>query len=217
MKRILYITGILLSASLWTHAQEGQLINVKVINESVTKNGREVNVKMTLDLTDMEIGNQKSVRLKPIIVAKTDSKELELPLVVVDGRTRNRIHKRMKALTGKSTVDDAYIVVRRKSNKKQNVEYSMTLPYEPWMANASLNLVENLCGCGNNEEMLAQELITNDVSTEAKRLSAMIPVVAYIQPTVEVVKNRSEQYEAHLDFPVSKLHPCIPRNGRLRC
>ena len=32
----------------------------------------------------------------------------------------------------------------------------------------------------------------------------MIPVVAYIQPTVEVVKNRSEQYEAHLDFPVSK-------------
>lgn len=62
------------------------------------------------------------------------------------------------------------------------------IPYEPWMANASLNLVENLCGCGNNEEMLAQELITNDVSTEAKRLSAMVPVVAYIQPTVEVVK-----------------------------
>ena len=32
----------------------------------------------------------------------------------------------------------------------------------------------------------------------------MIPIVAYIQPTVEVVKNRSEQYEAHLDFPVNK-------------
>lgn len=56
--------------------------------------------------------------------------------------------------------------------------------------------------------MLAQELITNDVSTEAKRLSAMVPVVAYIQPTVEVVKNRSEQYEAHLDFHVSKS--CYP-------
>ena len=34
-------------------------------------------------------------------------------------------------------------------------------------------LVENLCGCGNYQEMNAQELITNDVSTEAKRLSAM--------------------------------------------
>ena len=72
------------------------------------------------------------------------------------------------------------------------------------MANASLQLVENLCGCGNYQEMNAQELITNDVSTEAKRLSAMSPIVAYIQPTVEVVKNRSEQYEAHLDFPVNK-------------
>lgn len=36
--------------------------------------------------------------------------------------------------------------------------------------------------------MNAQELITNDVSTEAKRLSAMSPIVAYIQPTIEVVK-----------------------------
>jgi len=72
------------------------------------------------------------------------------------------------------------------------------------MSNASLQLVENLCGCGNYQEMNAQELITNDVSTEAKRLSAMSPFVAYIQPTVEVVKNRSEQYEAHLDFPVNK-------------
>ena len=72
------------------------------------------------------------------------------------------------------------------------------------MSNASLQLVENLCGCGNYQEMNAQELITNDVSTEAKRLSAMSPFVAYIQPTVEVVKNRSELYEAHLDFPVNK-------------
>ena len=70
------------------------------------------------------------------------------------------------------------------------------IPYKPWMANASLQLVENLCGCGNYQEMNAQELITNDVSTEAKRLSAMSPIIAYIQPTVEVVKNRSEQYES---------------------
>lgn len=73
------------------------------------------------------------------------------------------------------------------------------------MANASLQLVENLCGCGNYQEMNAQELITNDVSTEAKRLSAMSPIVAYIQPTVEVVKNRSEQYEAHLTSPSTSL------------
>ena len=65
---------------------------------------------------------------------------------------------------------------------------------------------DSLCGCGNYQEMNAQELITNDVSTEAKRLSAMSPIVAYIQPTVEVVKNRSEQYEAHLDFPVCLLY-----------
>ena len=199
MKRILYITGILLSASLWTHAQEGQLINVKVINESVTKNGREVNVKMTLDLTDMEIGNQKSVRLKPIIVAKTDSKELELPPVVVDGRTRNRIHKRMKALTGKSTVDDAYMVVRRKSNKKQNVEYSMTLPYEPWMAQSRLILREEMTGCLECE---AGTLATEESLVKSTFLQLFQPqyVTTFVQPEKETIKVRNEIRAVRLQY-----------------
>ena len=62
----------------------------------------------------------------------------------------------------------------------------------------------NLAMLSGVSEMIAQELITNSVSTEAKRLAAMSPIVAYIQPPVEIVKERSEQYEAHLDFPVSK-------------
>lgn len=41
-------------------------------------------------------------------------------------------------------------------------------------------------------------------STEAKRLAALQPIPSYIQPKAEVVKARSEQYEAHLDFPVGK-------------
>ena len=44
----------------------------------------------------------------------------------------------------------------------------------------------------------------NGVSTETKRLAALQPVPSYIQPKAEVVKARSEQYEAYLDFPVGK-------------
>ena len=47
-------------------------------------------------------------------------------------------------------------------------------------------------------------MIMIGVSTETKRLAALQPVPSYIQPKAEVVKARSEQYEAHLDFPVGK-------------
>ena len=127
MKRMLYITGILLGASLFAYAQEGNLINIKILNEEVKKNGREVNVKMTLDLTDVKVSNQKSIHLQPVIVAKAGGQELELAPVVVDGKTRSRVHKREKMLTGTSVTDDAYTVVRRKNGKEQQVEYAATL------------------------------------------------------------------------------------------
>ena len=124
---------------------------------------------------------------------------IPLQEIIVNGKRREKAYLRGLAI---SKQEPTAIIVPY--NKRETFNYTQVIPYQPWMANASLQLVENLCGCGNYQEMNAQELITNDVSTEAKRLSAMSPIVAYIQPTVEVVKNRSEQYEAHLDFPVNK-------------
>lgn len=47
-------------------------------------------------------------------------------------------------------------------------------------------------------------MIINEASTETKRLAALLPTLSFIQPKAEIVKARSEQYEAHLDFPVGK-------------
>ena len=110
--------------------------------------------------------------------APTDGQHnVALEEIIINGKRRQKAYLRGLAISRELP---AGIVIPY--NKREVLNYTQVIPYEPWMANASLNLVENLCGCGNNEEMLAQELITNDVSTEAKRLSAMIPVVAYIQP-----------------------------------
>ena len=138
-----------------------------------------------------------SLSLIPLL---TDGQHnIPLQEIIVNGKRREKAYLRGLAI---SKQEPTAIIVPY--NKRETFNYTQVIPYQPWMANASLQLVENLCGCGNYQEMNAQELITNDVSTEAKRLSAMSPIVAYIQPTVEVVKNRSEQYEAHLDFPVNK-------------
>ena len=59
MKRMLYVTGLLLCTSLGGYAQEGNLIDVKVVNEEVKKQGSEVSLRMTLDLTGLRVGNQK--------------------------------------------------------------------------------------------------------------------------------------------------------------
>lgn len=51
-------------------AQTGHLSGVRVINDEIKKKGREIHVDFVLDVTDMHVKRQESVRLYPVVVAK---------------------------------------------------------------------------------------------------------------------------------------------------
>lgn len=197
MKRKIIYFLLALAVVMPASAQKFFKDAISLSDVSLWQQGNSLYVDMQIDMKNLTVSPERMLTLTPLL---TDGQHnVALEEIIINGKRRQKAYLRGLAISRELP---AGIVIPY--NKREVLNYAQVIPYEPWMANASLNLVENLCGCGNNEEMLAQELITNDVSTEAKRLSAMVPVVAYIQPTVEVVKNRSEQYEAHLDFPVSK-------------
>lgn len=196
-RKLIYLFIALAAAILPAHAQKFLNDALTLSNVSLWQQGNSLYVGMTVDMKNLTIGSQRSLSLIPLL---TDGQHnVPLQEIIVNGKKRQKAYIRSLVL---SKQEPTAIIIPY--NKRETFNYTQVIPYQPWMANASLQLVENLCGCGNYQEMNAQELITNDVSTEAKRLSAMSPLVAFIQPTVEVVKERSEQYEAHLDFPVSK-------------
>ena len=195
-RKVIYI---LLALVIALPASAQKLYNdaISLSGVSLWQQGNSLYIDMTIDMKNLTVSPQRSLTLTPLL---TDGQH-NVPLqdIIINGRRRQKAYVR-----GLAIEREAPTAIVIPYDKREVLNYTQVIPYQPWMENASLNLVENLCGCGNNEEMIAQELITNSVSTEAKRLSAMSPIVAYIQPTVEVVKNRSEQYEAHLDFPVNK-------------
>ena len=196
-RKLIYLFIAFAAAILPAHAQKFLNDELTLSNVSLWQQGNSLYVGMTFDMSKLTIGSTRSLSLIPLL---TDGQHnVPLQEIIVNGKRREKAYIRGLAITKQEPT--ALIVPY---NKRETFNYTQIIPYKPWMSNASLQLVENLCGCDNYQEMNAQELITNDVSTEAKRLSAMSPFVAYIQPTVEVVKNRSEQYEAHLDFPVNK-------------
>ena len=190
-RKLIYLFIAFAAAILPAHAQKFLNDALTLSNVSLWQQGNSLYVGMTFDMKNLTIGSARSLSLIPLL---TDGQHnIPLQEIIVNGKRREKAYIRGLAITKQ---EPTAIIVPY--NKRETFNYTQVIPYKPWMANASLQLVENLCGCGNYQEMNAQELITNDVSTEAKRLSAMSPIIAYIQPTVEVVKNRSEQYEAHL-------------------
>lgn len=195
-RKVIYI---LLALVIALPASAQKLYNdaISLSGVSLWQQGNSLYIDMTIDMKNLTVSPQRSLTLTPLL---TDGQH-NVPLqdIIINGRRRQKAYVRSLAIE-----HEAPTAIVIPYDKREVLNYTQVIPYQSWMENASLNLVENLCGCGNNEEMIAKELITNSVSTEAKRLAAMSPIVAYIQPPVEIVKERSEQYEAHLDFPVSK-------------
>ena len=189
----LFLLGTCLPAS----AQTGHLSGVRVVNDEIKKNGREVHVNFILDIEEMHVKRQESVRLYPVVVAKEGGKSLELPSVVLDGRVRDKVHRREKALTGSAKTDGAYIALRRKNGEAQQVEYAVTLPYEPWMAQSRLVLREQVTGCLECAQSGMEETPVKNTFLQLFRPQY---ATAFVQPGKETVKVRNEVRVARLQF-----------------
>lgn len=182
----LYIT--LIAITLPAHSQKFLNDALTLSNVSLWQQGKSLYIGMTFDMKNLTVDTDRSLSLIPLL---TDGlHNVPLQEIIVNGKRREKAFIRGLAMTRQEL--NAIIVPY---NKRETFNYTQVISYKPWMANASLQLVENLCGCGNFLEMNAREMITNNVSTETKRLSAMSPVVAYIQPTMEVIKNRNFDVE----------------------
>lgn len=184
-----------LIAALPASAQKFYKDAVNITNASLWQQGESLYINMQMDMRNLKVSNDRTLTLTPVLTGPDNN--VVLPEIVINGRRRQKAYLRAMALDKATNMEISY-------NTQEVLNYTQVIPYEPWMENAYLNLEEDLCGCGGHQEVLTQEMIMNGVSTEAKRLAALQPVPSYIQPKAEVVKARSEQYEAHLDFPVGK-------------
>ena len=166
---------------------------VTVERQSVQRSGNDLVVNMHIDISQMQLGSNRTVVCTPLL-QKGDSL-LALPPLVVNGRTRQIAYERRD---GKALVQPGEVVVRRKNNAEQQVDYLVKVPYRPWMNRADVSMVTDLCGCGwkNLQNEKAHLFAVNLSMPEIK------PVPAFIAPAAEAVKRRTLNGQAYLDFPV---------------
>lgn len=168
--------------------------DVTVERQSVQRSGSDLVVNMRVDISNMELGRNRTVVCTPLL-EKGDSL-LALPPLVVNGRTRQIAYERRD---GSALVSDGEVVVRRKNGTEQKVDYLVKVPFRPWMNRADVSMVTDLCGCG-------WKALRNDKShLFAVNLAApeVKPVPAFLAPAAEEVKRRALNGQAYLDFPVN--------------
>ena len=179
-------------------------ISVKPVR--VLQAGEMLYVEMDIILDQVKVKSAGAVDIIPRLVASSDT--LELPKVSLKGRNEYATYERILALMSNSERSDRaipYLVERNVKPESRTIQYRHTVPYEPWMAKAYLDVQKDECGCGEIAWMEVETVdsVRLDFIPEPYRV---IPHMAYVQPVPEPVKNREKQVEAFLDFEVNQTY-----------
>ena len=210
MKRQYMLFVIVLLFCTNTSAQQKEYSGkIHVTALSLQQEGDSVYVKLSFDISGVNVDSRRSISLIPALVAAGD--RLDLPEVVVKGRENYNVYRRETALMSNRekaayAAEAPYAVVPGfKSGNAKTIAYSVAVKYNPWMADAKLDMYEDLCGCGNPARRIGITMLANRITLE-KIIEPyeITPSMAYVQPVVEPVKRREIISEAFLDFVVNK-------------
>ncbi|GAB6121804.1 DUF3868 domain-containing protein [Dysgonomonas termitidis] len=204
MKKILNIGIIVLLFVLAMPLMSQQIYKgqISIASGEMIREGDFLYVHMIIDMSGLRLDKNRSLTLAPLLT--NGSHDKELPDVLINGTTRHKAYLRAQALGGGKSANTSYSVVKLDRKSKGPLHYKQTIPYEKWMDTAHLDMKEVLCGCGGYEQEVAMERVIENVPPLVITPYIMIPQLAYIQPKVEDVKSRKEQWDVYLDFPVNK-------------
>ena len=177
---------------------------LRVVESGASRVGDDVIIDMKLDLSDIEVGRNRTLVYRPLLM-QGDS-VAELPPIIVNGRVRHIQYQRLE----RAEDFPNEIEIRRENGEEQMLDYHARVPYTNWMAKSEVVMVSDLCGCG-------WESLQNDRSplfpVNLVR-EPIIPAILYITPEAEV-KVREKSGSAYLDFPVNQIviRPDYRRNS----
>lgn len=205
-KKYIYIAALLCTVTVLPgNAQQKKMIydgQVTVLPTELKQEGDSLFLKMDIDIpvNQLKLASKRSLTLIPVLEG-TDGR-MTFPSILINGKNRHKAYKRMLALD-KENVElsgAAYAVV--KSGKAPTIHYTQQVPFENWMKDARLNMVEDLCGCGWSNVSSTRSQIFNAVTLAVTEVYVPQPKVCYVQPATEEIKRRNEVKDVFLDFRV---------------
>lgn len=203
MKRFAY-TLFCMAAFATSALAQANSDTLRVVESNVSRVGEDVIVDMKLDLSHIEVGRNRTLVYRPLLM-KEDS-VAELTPIIVNGRVRHIQYQRLE----RAEDFPNEIEIRRENGTEQILDYHARVPFTDWMNKSEVVMVCDLCGCG-------WESLQNDRSSLFPVNlvhEPVVPAVLYITPLAEV-KVREKSGSAYLDFPVNQtvIHPDYRRNS----
>lgn len=173
-------------------------MSVTVSDVSVERSESSLLVSMALDASALKLKSDREIRYVPVITDGTS--RVQLPAVTIAGRNRYIQNERHNSIAAPDIL----------SRAGHSVSYSAVVPYQPWMEQSRLILMEDECNCGTLAGATAEAPLADLDFVER----TFAPVFTLVTPPAELEKTRSAKGSAYIDFPVNQtvITPTYRRN-----
>ncbi|ULB34001.1 MULTISPECIES: DUF3868 domain-containing protein [Proteiniphilum] len=194
-----------------TKAQQnkGQLY---IQEKEIIQKDNTLRIHLLIDAREIKVNSATALELIPELFDE-ELHTLALPKIVLNGRKRHRIEKRKQVFdVSHSSGQDVYTIIQPETDPAI-IDYDVTTPYEGWMNASSLRVRQALCGCPGEREVLADNLLIENLlgegkpdiaQREAPQEENVTLYLHFMEPGKEEKKARSEYGEAYLNFIVNK-------------
>lgn len=168
-------------------------------NSLYTREGGQVAIAVDFDLGKSKVKTNDFYLITPQLESNVDANKVcQLPPFMVAGKTRATILERNERYGNRPDYMEANPqVVVRNNGLAQIYNYVAQVPFEPWMMNAHLELIEWASGCAACDKGVTTTLLAERILREPSFQ------LAYVSPKVEELKVRSDKYTATIGFPVN--------------
>lgn len=154
-------------------------------------------VTIDINFDHFKLGKERYMIVTPILSNANETEEVYLSPILINGKTRAKVHKRGLALN-KQSEPAGYFAVLNAGKEMKKIEYVDTTPFEPWMKNAQLKLMQFICGCGGNAEELYTDYLNPDIQLQVEEV-----IPPKVTQVVEI-KEQVKEVEAFIEYPINK-------------
>jgi len=175
--------------------------NIKIEQVQAEKQGDNVKIDMDINLNELTMRRADMIILTPVVRSADKTHFKRFAPIVLAGPFRDKKLPRDIDFEGFRFEQEPQQIVRRVNKRPQSIPVTLNMPYENWIRNGELVLLETKSGCDLNVKTDDEYTVFMPVLPP---LVEPVYSLSYVTPPVEEVKQRSETYTARINFEVGK-------------
>ena len=171
---LLTICTLLFGLSFQAKAQRGKG-QLYIQGKEIIQKENTLHVHLIIDAREIRVKSADALELIPELFTPDNLRMLELPKIILNGRKRHKIYKREQAFGIFHDNEGEVYTTLQNETDPAIIDYDITVPYEEWMGAASLRVRQSLCGCPGEREVLAENVLIDNLLGEEKPVIASQP------------------------------------------